>query len=153
MRDHVEATRSLTQHIPQIERAYVSGGGDARGQSGQFRVDVNNFGKTPGEVIRIKFGNCDIGWLNGQLKPTWSGAKDWPEWIAPGRQSRPTVFFDIPRSDGKLVVYGRIYYRDIFRHGHSCGFLLLVKSDGTAEPIAAPTPPYTEDRDEPEYDA
>jgi hypothetical protein len=165
MRDVAEAAQisanaaQRAAETPQrVERAYVSGGGEAQGRDGQynsgyFRIDVNNYGKTPGEIIRIRYGHCDIGWLDGQKEPAWAGTEDWIEWIAPNTPSRRTIFPHIPKSDGHLVVYGRIYYRDIFRRGHSCGFILRVKSDGTTDPIAAPSPDYTQDRDEPDDDA
>ena len=50
--------------------------------------------------------------------------------------------------DGKpgMVVYGRIYYRDIFEKCRSSGFLLRIIAANNSEAIARE--PYWEERDE-----
>jgi hypothetical protein len=70
-----KATAGLLRHTPQIERAYISGGGVpvmeteyiASAQAftpiskptGQFEVHINNHGKTPGELTEIGMGFCE----------------------------------------------------------------------------------------------
>src|ERR1700730_16980949 len=99
MRDHVEATRGLTQHIPQIERAYISGGGSKhmmtmrasgtvgayqirQGEmiqvySGHFQLEINNHGKTPGHLFQYSIMFCDADSLPETPIYQWINWLDW----------------------------------------------------------------------------
>ena len=156
MRDHVEATRGLTQHIPQIERAYISGGGSkhvmtmrtsgtlgayqiSQGDtiqvySGHFQLEVNNHGKTPGNLFQYSVRFCNADCIPKSPIYEWI---NWSDWIGPGTQSRPIMTFKVPEELSNPVVYGRFRYRDIFGDEHSSGFILIITDYGT-QPIVAP---------------
>jgi hypothetical protein len=146
-----------------VERAYLSGGGAphleeiepisipemgkyvpniaSRGrqfrQTGWFRLDINNHGKTRGNILEYGYGFCAPDKV-GELpeKPVYRWVYYYDQ-IGPGTQSRPIKKVKIP--DGQSVIYGRYGYRDIFDKYHSDGFI----QDGW-NPIAPPHKSYTE---------
>jgi hypothetical protein len=132
------ATRGLLRHTPQIERAYISGGGipvmevagyastsgptlpGSSGGSttyipipkptGQFELHINNHGKTPGELTQIGIGFCDAF----AVPPTPDYTLLYfQEWIGPGVQSWPLHRIPIPANFSSPAIFGRFYYRDI----------------------------------------
>jgi hypothetical protein len=154
----------------QIERAYLSGGGGPqvvladRGTqttpgvtgggttkhlgidqipTGYFQLDINNHGKTRGEILEYGYGFWEADKL-ASLPPSppyrWVYFKDQ---IGPGTQSRPIKRVKIPK--GKSVIFGRYGYRDIFGKLHSDGFI----QDGGA-PISPPHASYIES--DPDWD-
>src|SRR4029077_15494530 len=48
------------RHNRLVERAYVSGGGSYNTTQQIFVLQVNNYGKTPGELLRIEIGFCEL---------------------------------------------------------------------------------------------
>ena len=147
-----------------VERAYISGGGAPHleeidflsiqttnkyipnlarlpakqfRETGWFRLDINNHGKTRGNILEYGYGFCERDKI-GELPETpvyrWVYYYDQ---IGPGTQSRPIKRVKIP--DGKPVIFGRYGYRDIFGKCHSDGFI----QDGPT-PIAPPYKAYTE---------
>jgi hypothetical protein len=159
-----KASDDQIAHSHQIERAYISGGGAPQAHivdlgtetvpgvmgggrtkhlgvssvaTGYFRLDINNHGKTRGEIIEYGYGFCEadkVSKLPSQPHYRWVYYKDE---IGPGTQSRPIKRVKIPK--GKTVIFGRYGYRDIFDQYHSDGFI----QDGGA-PIAPPHSSYTE---------
>jgi hypothetical protein len=61
-------------------------------------------------------------------------------------QQSITRMYDAP--DTPSIIYGRIFYRDIFNTCHSSGFALTIRDDGL--PAAEVPKGYWEDRDEPD---
>jgi hypothetical protein len=156
-----EAARELLDRTPQIERAYISGGGPKQvvarriaakigtygmipetveyAFTGNFQLQINNHGKTAGELLQYGYGFCDLKDI--PPKPDYT-IQNFHDWIGPGTQSRNLVPIKIPVELSEPVVYGRFYYKDIFGSCHSSGFILKITDVGT-EPILAPAA-YTE---------
>jgi len=137
-----DAAKLSADHIPRVERAYLSGGG-GKGQRGEFEVHVNNFGKTPAELIRMEFGFCEADDI--PPVPKYTVSRFFQDAIKPSDSSRYLEGMDvpIPANLKKPVIYGRYYYRDIFTRDdeplHSCGFILEIRGGArTTWPIEAP---------------
>lgn len=153
-----KATLGLLSHAPQVERAYISGGGGPTTQiinqpataggfpastftvpTGHFTLCINNHGKTPGEMIEYGIGFCDASAI-----PTMPNYEitHFQGYIAPGTNGHPIAYILMPTAFPRLCVYGRFYYQDIFEDRHSCGFILEIIG-GDSRPIVAPAA-YTE---------
>ena len=142
------ATRIAAEHIPHVERAYVSGGATGVVDSPQhFAVTVDNYGKTPAFIGTI--------WANilpeNELPNT--PVYDPPEFgrfggqmLKPGTSGHPAVV-RLWDGIGDRVIYGRIWYRDIFKQCHSAGFILRILGPGQTIAVAN-RDAYWEDRDE-----
>jgi hypothetical protein len=140
-------TRIAAEHIPNVERAYVSGGTPWTDDSlTELRLTINNYGKTPAFVGTVIIGMIKAGSPVPE-KPVYAEKGEFA-----GAVVKPDVmlhFFLITRPcvpDGRIV-YGRIYYRDIFNKCHSSGFALRALSGMPAAQVPAA---YWEDRDEPD---
>lgn len=141
------STRRLWRvtRIPNVERAYVSGGARWTGREfNHLQVCINNYGKTP----------AFVGTVIVQMIEPDAPVPQKPEYAEKGEfvgyvlQPNVTVesFIRPCSSDGRLV-YGRIYYRDIFNKCHSNGFALRAVS---GMPAAQVPDAYWEDREEPD---
>ena len=112
-----------------------------------FAVTIDNYGKTPAFIGTIwakivpedelpdtpVYDPPEFGWFGGQmLKPQTSG--------------HPTVvrLWDVVE---RRVIYGRIWYRDIFKQCHSAGFILRIRGPGQTIAVAN-RDAYWEDRAE-----
>jgi hypothetical protein len=146
-----QVARIAAEHIPHVERAYVSGGATGvAGSPQQFAVTVDNYGKTPAFIGTI--------WAN--IVPE-KELPDAPVYDLPGfgrfggQMLRPGTsghFGAVVRlwdgTEGR-VIYGRIWYRDIFKQCHSAGFILRILGPGQTIAVAN-RDAYWEDRDEPD---
>ncbi len=133
--------KSQLRHAHEVERAYLSGGGGH--SNGVFQVCVNNFGKTPGELIRMEFGFCEAD--NIPPVPRYTVPRFFQDNIRPSDASRYLEGMDVPIPLGLKtpVIFGRYYYRDIFMRDdeplHYCGFILEIRGGArTTWPIEAP---------------
>jgi hypothetical protein len=100
-------------------------------------ITVDNHGKTPAFISDIAVALCPTNEL--PAIPEYLSAKRFADLrVSPGTVGLRTQFqFDFQQAGGKLV-YGRIYYTDIFREEHSSGFILQVLSSTTGAFGAAP---------------
>lgn len=156
------AARKSAEHIPKVERAYLSGGGTGRvfGPEGSdnpaalFEFQVNNFGKTPGELREIRYGFLPMPTYENDFRapepPPYSEKLFWQDWYRPGIQSRSIPKHALITIGVPSVIFARLYYRDIFGAWHSSGFVLQLDHRAGSSPIKAP-PSYTDERDEPDY--
>ena len=153
----------------QVERAYISGGGapileevntltmggvtyyPRSGQrpvkhfreTGWFRLDINNHGKTKGQIVEYGYGWCEVNKVADlPERPVYKWVY-YRDQIGPGTQSRPIKRVKIPAD--KRIIFGRYGYVDIFGKCHSDGF---IQQAGI--PIAPPHASYTEA--DPEWD-
>jgi hypothetical protein len=144
-------------HLRRTERAYISGGGPAeitaaaapitfrRGNvivhytlsvvGGDFIFQINNHGKTPGNLYEIGIGFCDAAIPIPEI-PVYR-FEHFFDWIGPGTQSRTIMRIPIPAGFVSPAVYGRLRYKDIFNKERSSGFILEISHIGTI-PIPAP---------------
>jgi len=146
-----ETARKSAEHIPRVERAYLHGGGAPIGtvawtENGvtknfpTFRLDINNHGKTPGELLEYGIGWCKISEVDSlPLLPKykWYYYRDFVQSNAPREIKKLEIPNDIPIGDP--VIYRRFGYKDIFGERHSNGFV-----QHGAKPIMAPHLAYTE---------
>lgn len=159
-----DSNRDQLRHAHQVERAYISGGGApvfrlvgkspeiaaAMGiakmpstpvPTGEFQLQINNHGKTAGELLRFGIKFCGLAEM--PETPDYE-IFIFPDWIGPGTQSRPLVNIRIPAHlPDERVVYGRLYYKDIFGDHHSSGFVLKLTNVGS-DPLLGPSAAYTE---------
>jgi hypothetical protein len=166
MRTASLTARRVSDTLPRVERAYISGGGEAwfgtahvlgsgavsvhrliGGPPNWFRVDVNNYGKTPGELIEFHIGFLD-GDIPQEVPKENITIHYYLDWIKPDSGNRPIKHIPIPDNLVKPIIFGRFYYRDIFlKKLHSSGFIYDIPNMDTSRPIRAPRA-YTEERDE-----
>jgi hypothetical protein len=145
------ATRKLVNHAPQIERAYISGGGAFTAQQlvdtannrvvitpvDPFQVTVDNYGKTPARVIHVEIGFCNAS--NIPPVPQYAITTLFNGSIPPGRSGHLTgITFPRAQITGD-VIFGRFHYWDIFRERmRYSGFILRINPQLGVEPINAP---------------
>jgi hypothetical protein len=143
------AARKSAEHIPRVERAYIRGGTgwQRRIDAGaQMFVTMNNYGKTPAFIGTITVSTCreddlpavpqyETGVFRGYVLATNTDHEK-------AFCSDVSCIWDLQSGQ---VVFGRIWYRDIFDDCHSSGFILHLR-DGL--PGVAGHDPYWEDRDE-----
>ena len=151
------------QHFRVSERAYFSGGGVGanlilgtspityrRGREiiaytrnvvgGYFEVHINNYGKTPGELLEIGVGFCDAA-----LPIPETPQYDWQHfngWFGPGTHGHPLIRAPIPAGFQSPAVYGRFRFRDIYGKKRTAGFILEITHFGSVS-VSAPSA-YTE---------
>jgi hypothetical protein len=145
------AAKAAAEHIPRVERAYIRGGtGQQRpvDDGVQLFVTMNNYGKTPAFVGTITVSICpeaalpaipkyETGIFRGYVLATNTDDKTaFPSDVSCIWDRRPDQ-----------IVFGRIWYRDIFNDCHSSGFILHLRP---GLPGVARREPYWEDRDEPD---
>ena len=143
-------TRIAAEHIPHVERAYVSGGATGvENLPEHFAVTADNYGKTPAFIGTIwanivpenelpdtpVYDPPGLGLFGGQM-------------LKPGTSGHFTAVRLWDLIEGR-VIYGRIWYRDIFKQCHSAGFILRILGPGQTIAVGN-RDAYWEDRDEPD---
>jgi hypothetical protein len=149
-RDAAIAAKAAAEHIPRVERAYVSGGAvGITNLPHHFMVTIDNYGKTPAfvgtiwaniapenELPPIPVYERELAHFGGQMLKA----------DTPGHPSGIVRLWDVV--EGR-VIYGRIWYRDIFRECHSAGFILRILGPGQTVAVEN-RDEYWEDRPEPD---
>jgi hypothetical protein len=122
-----KATDRTAKHIPRAERAYIYGGFGGRGVSNsddleariQAQVTMANYGRTPGFIKYIEVGTGHIDDLPDE--PVYSRRFDILDLYFPLMRMedvrRTRAWVEIP-SDGRHVVFQRVWYTDIFDKLH-----------------------------------
>lgn len=153
--------QSQLAHSHQVERAYFSGGCsietrrsqramadlvtrklvERREPTGNVEIHVNNYGKTPGEMLEISVEFCEASAIPAEPIYNRSTCRDW---IAPGTEHRVIDVRMVPEKISNPVVYARLYYRDIFSEKvHSCGFIQDIQGH-RSRTLRPPTRAYTD---------
>src|SRR5262249_27611990 len=139
--------------------AYMSGGGGGqfrrvkRGkdvlieETGRFEFHISNFEKTPGKVYAIAWRFFDES-IPLQSDSVFDETRYIDSWIDPGRTSLPIDDFLIPAHLEKSAIYGRVYYRTVFRKCYSSGFVYRLPAGSGSVSIRPPTPSYTAEKPE-----
>ena len=154
-----DVNRTQLSHGREVERAYVSGGGNrnqvffslsSQGtpiyQPGpDFVFRVNNYGKTSATIYKLSYGFCDESAI--PQEPTYT-IQYRRNQIDPGKSGQEIAQHRIPSQHQRPVVFGRFHYRTIFDTYYSSGFIYLVIAGQASEPIRPPSDAYIEDRDE-----
>ncbi|MGD0023880.1 MAG: hypothetical protein ABSC37_04495 [Xanthobacteraceae bacterium] len=108
-------------------------------------VALDNHGKTPAYVSELALSSCLVEEL---LKPAdlpldYERSKLLANVsVGPSATEIPTHRRRELREAAGKVMYGRVYYTDIFGDSHSSGFIYRVHQKGIAAPFQAP-PEYT----------
>jgi len=146
------STKAAAEHVPRVERAYISGGGGPppNNPGTLFRFDINNFGKTAGNIIEIRWGFFSANAIPAFV-PAFQELHFYYDWIKPDLWRPGIHLVAVPGNIPNPVIFGRFYYRDVFNKSHSSGFILQIHPNGASTPIRAPAA-YTEERDEPDPD-
>jgi hypothetical protein len=122
-------------HTREIERAYLTGGGDVETGGTVFRVEVANYGKTSAylSAFEVEFALSD-----DEVKKPRTKAYQWRDFddrIPPGGQKDRTVIERIPFDPpGAKVIYGTFRYTDIWKDEHMFRFVLRVAENGQTRP-------------------
>jgi hypothetical protein len=123
------------RHTRNVERAYISGGGplDANDLN-KFLFTVNNYGKTPGILTEYAVEFCSLTDIRS-VPPTGSVGTNTKHFTIASRpvekETRVVASINIPPLTRPLLVYGRYWYADIWKKGHTSGFVLVVHANGT----------------------
>lgn len=112
-------------HTREIERAYLTGGGDVEAAGTVFRVEVANYGKTPAFLrsFEVEFALTDADVKKPRTKAyRW---RDFDDRIPPGGGLK--VIERIPVNPaGATVAYGTFCYTDIWEDEHKFRFVLRM---------------------------
>jgi len=167
-RRSADAALASTTVLPRIERAYVSVLGAAyngvidiiggrshvtrlpAGPPNIFEVMVNNYGKTPAELIEVRVGFLPNKYFPPAPPPVRPDRIFYLNfWLSPDTRNHTVQLVPIGE-ERSAAVYARIYYRDIvLGKRHSSGFVCEISDAYGAQPVRAPRA-YSEERDEPD---
>ena len=138
------AAEASAEHIPRVERAYLTGGGPVRSAGGRrfFRIEVENHGKTPAYLCAF-----DVHFTT--LKEAQSGPQEvfpmrlFDDRIKPGAILKPLDWIEITRSNDD-VIYGAFWYQDLLKREHIFRFILRIDAnDMTRTGVAGVDDSYT----------
>jgi hypothetical protein len=116
-------------HSRAADRAYLTGGGDVTEQDGEqfFRLDVENHGKTPAQLIAYDVRFAKLAELQAEFPTARRVRKRFPnvDGISP-TGARKKIYTDVKREAAADAVYGAIWYKDIWGKGHRSRFVLRI---------------------------
>src|SRR5215213_5695667 len=134
-----KAARSANKSTHEIERAYLTGGGGPLKERPMvFQLVAENIGKTPAFLDAFAVQSCDLSALPPE--PTYV-RQFFPDRLAP-REKKAFHEFVISLTNNP-VVYGRFWYRDIWKEEHSFGFILSIRDGNSFPDIMGVSPLYT----------
>jgi hypothetical protein len=127
-----------------LERAYLTGGGDVRVRGGKlrFRVDVANYGKTAAYLTNyeIKFAPKLADVQSGPLKiykPRRRGSCVFDDRIAPNNETKVIEWVDVEPANAEII-YGCFWYADWQKRRKYFRFILRVNRIDPLRPRTVP---------------
>src|SRR5262249_37295171 len=120
---------SQLRHARDIDRAYVSGGGPGNPPDGPFILTINNYGRTPATLIEYAVEFCELTAIPSRPKYL---ARDYKRTRSSGIYPPTAHGWDvaqIPYGHQQLrepAVYGRFWYKDIWKKRHHSSFILSL---------------------------
>jgi hypothetical protein len=125
-RDARDGARTLIS----MERPYVTGGGDFENEWGKelFRLDVENHGKTAAFMTGYDLQFANLAVLQKEhptVRPVCENKFRHIDGISP-QGARKVIRTQRKKPCGDDVVFGAIYYRDIFNRPHRSRFILRI---------------------------
>jgi hypothetical protein len=121
-----KATKESVEVLRDVERAHIWGGGPLEPKtSNNFKLFVDNYGKTPGLLTDYAVGFCGT---RGDIpkEPNYSIREGYHDWIKPDTMN--WFLRDIPLPFiNDIFIFGRFWYEDIVGGKHSVGFILTTK--------------------------
>jgi hypothetical protein len=118
-------------HGREVERAYVFPTIDIVLPTSMVRISISNNGKTAAIVCKIAVVICVSDEM--PIKPNYRSFSNADLALRPGENNVCLKNFRLDAVSGK-VIYGRIYYTDIFKMPHSSGFIEYIM-DNTILPV------------------
>jgi hypothetical protein len=120
-------------HSHNVERAYLNGGWGGRDATSRVYININNYGKTPAFVSRVSLKV--VSWDDFQKQPAYPIARPQANNvgynIAPNTLGlRASHVWDMWDGSSDSVLYGRLWYEDIFGDKHYSSFAIHI--DGGA---------------------
>lgn len=117
------------RHSRKMERAYLTSGGDFEERDGwkAFRLDIENHGKTPALVTGYDVRFAVLKQLVEEFptaRPVCERFRH-KDGISPGG-ARKLVYTGQERNDGDDVVYGAVWYTDIWGDRYKTRFILRI---------------------------
>jgi hypothetical protein len=114
----LDASTRATQTLVNLERAYLTGGGDVEWRRGQrcFRVEVANYGKTAAYLSGFYVRFATRAELTAGPPPTLH-RHVFDDRIPPGGVTRRLQFIQIDHPDPEFI-YGGFCYRDLQKNRH-----------------------------------
>jgi hypothetical protein len=130
------ASTKATETLVDIERAYLTGGGDVDvNEAGQrcFRVEVANYGKTPAYLFAFDVQFATLEDVKAASRPV-SPVYHHDDRIPPTGETKVIDFIPITLPNAN-VVYGAFWYRDIRQKpDHIFRFILRIGADDRTRP-------------------
>jgi len=135
--------------IPEIERAYLSGGGVSSITipfMPAFGLHIENNGKTPGYLNEYALVLCDLFDVQNGPPEYLNPVYQWTTFVdrispnAPGKTIAVRQFARIVRDP---IAYGRFRYNDIWGHPYYFSFILPLWSGDDHSIVAGLDPEYT----------
>lgn len=126
-----DASKKYSDMLPQVERAYVHAGGWFHNNSDEFSPDIGNYGKTPAFIDKISIAICnreDLPPLPDYTNQELIGLYLFPFQQPLGIKDR--ISKKTRKGLKEPIVYGRVWYEDIFDDWHESGFIYTVTTEG-----------------------
>jgi hypothetical protein len=125
-------SREQLTHGREVNRAYLTGGGDVENGRRSFRVEVANYGKTPAslQAFDVHFAVLADLMADTQARPVMA-LHPFRDHVSPGDTQKMvgTVPVTNPNAD---VVFGAFYYEDIWQERvHEFRFILSIGQDAS----------------------
>ena len=130
----LDASTRATQTLVNLERAYLTGGGDVEWISGQrcFRVEVANYGKTAAYLSGFYVRFATRAELTSGPPPILRRYV-FDDRVPPGGVTRRLKFIAIDHPDPDFI-YGGFCYRDLQKNRHVFRFILRIQENGYTRP-------------------
>jgi len=131
-------SREQLSHDREINRAYLGGGGDCENVAGQrfFRFEVGNHGQTPAFLYAFDIHFDTLAAVQKRLKPVTPRYPHVDQFPPGERHRRIGSLVPIPRANDDII-YGAVWYRDIWHQPHYYRFILQISADGHAHASVA----------------
>jgi hypothetical protein len=115
-----------SEMLVNMEAPYVTGGGDFESVGGRwfFRLDVENHGKTPAFMTGYDLQFATLAEVKKELKEVKENFRHMDGISAHGK--RKIIRTERERCYGADMVYGAIFYQDVFKDRYCSRFLLRV---------------------------
>ena len=117
--------------LREVERAYLTGGGDLEASGTIFRVEVSNYGKTPAFLCAYEVRFAESQEEVSKPRETPCEWDYFDERVSPGGQRDVRVVGSKPVPRGAKIIYGSFRYTDIWKEEHRFCFCLEIKNQRT----------------------
>jgi hypothetical protein len=127
------AAELSAEHIPRVERAYLTGGGPVGTVGSQrfFRIEVENHGKTPAYLCAFDVHFATLEEVRAGPQPVFP-MRLYDDRIKPGGELKPLDWIPITRPDAN-VIYGAFWYQDLLKRERIFRFILRIDESGRTQ--------------------